>query len=1146
MNARLVVALSLFFSLQAAAQTETFSFPAGNAKVKDVLNAIHKQTALTFMYVDTIKIGDSIINVASNHMTVASILSVIEKRLSVRCILNKTVIAIHRVNTRTINAFIRDEEQRPLPDVNVGLKDLSFHTTTDQDGFFSLKDVPHGSTLQLTYVGKDTVTLLIDSAFPSIIIMKNRHRVMAVAVVELNTGYQKIPVGSANGSFSLVDNDLFNRNPSAFLQDRLENTTSGLYTPHGGAIPGKNLSGSVPVLRGPSTINANAGVLIVVDNFPYEGDLRNINPDDIENVTVLKDAAAASIYGVRAGNGVIVVTTKKGRGAGMHITFNSSLGFQGRPDVHNIHTISPRDYIGLEKQLFDSGFYNSVLADPTSSAPITPVVTLLNDARNRPAMMATDNAMIDSLGAHDVRDDIRKYFYRNSFLHRHSLQISGSNNIADYYLSGGWDHSMPSLAGSQYDRFTFRLQSGVTLTPRLKMDAGIQYTGSTTRQGDNPGDSYSYPFKGKDFYPYARFVGPDGQPLPIYTIYNAGFVQKAQQEGLLNWAYSPVGDIGAVQNVTTTNDLLLNTSLHYKMLSILNLEMKYQYEQQQMANNALYGAGSFYTRDLENSFTQIDPASGNLSYPVPLGSILDMNQQKLVSQQGRIQLNFRKADGHKGIWNALAGGEVRSLTTSGHTERYYGYDPGTLSVNPAINYATLYATNPGGDSGYIPGNQYPMMKTDHFISAFANGTYTYNQRYGISGSIREDEANLFGAKTNQKGIPLWSAGVSWQASKEDFFPADQLPLLKLRVTYGSSGNISRLASAYTTATITPGNLTGNPYNIAMLQTLLNENLRWEQTSLFNISIDFATRKNILSGTIEYYLKDSKYLMAPAPVDPTYGLIINPGSPSLAYSNSAGMRGKGLDADLTTRNINRRFTWTTHYLFSYTTDKVTRYLSPAGLGNTYLDPYTANPVLGKPLNGLYSFQYQGLDQNGNPKGSYNNNKSSTAYNAIYNNTSLDSMVYNGPTRPRFFGALRNTFSLGRFSLSCNISYRLGYYFRKDGLSYNDLFNNWNGSSDYSMRWQKPGDEKYTNVPSFVYPANANRDNFYTHSSILVLKADNIRLDDINCSYEFRHIRFYIYCSNPGLVWTANKQHIDPYYNNISRESASYILGMNLTL
>src|SRR5690606_36003441 len=193
--------------------------------------------------------------------------------------------------------------------------------------------------------------------------------------VEVSTGYQQLQKKHLTGSVDFVDNELFNRRVGASVLERLENITTGLSY----ATPNENHVDNPHgiLIRGRNSIHSNVAPLIVVDNFPYDGDIENLNPNDVEDITILKDAAAAAQWGARAGNGVIVITTKRGRTTTPTIAINANTTFQGRPDIYAISRISTKDFIELERLHFENGFYNSALNATVTPPPLTPVVELL-------------------------------------------------------------------------------------------------------------------------------------------------------------------------------------------------------------------------------------------------------------------------------------------------------------------------------------------------------------------------------------------------------------------------------------------------------------------------------------------------------------------------------------------------------------------------------------------------------------------------------------------------------------------------------------------------------------------------------------------------------------------------------------------------
>ena len=281
----------------------------------------------------------------------------------------------------------------------------------------------------------------------------------------------------------------------------------------------------------------------------------------------------------------------------------------------------------------------------------------------------------------------------------------------------------------------------------------------------------------------------NGSPANIVKNYRINWSDTVGEGQLLNWQYNPITDIAEEQDINNNSDAVTNVILQYKPASFLNIEAYYQYENITTSISNLHTVNAYFTRDLVNKYAQPDPATSTSLFPIPKDGIKDISNEKLNSHQGRIQLNFQKNIGSNNIV-ALAGWEIKSLNNNGNTARFYGYDESKNLINTNIDYLTYFSliTSPYAVA-QIPALQNVFGKTDHFISAYANAAYTYNSRYTFSASVRKDEANLFGVSANQKGTPLWSAGVLWQLNKESFYNLDVLPVLQVRLSYGRNGNI---------------------------------------------------------------------------------------------------------------------------------------------------------------------------------------------------------------------------------------------------------------------------------------------------------------------------------------------------------------------
>jgi len=1048
-----------------------------------------------------------------------------------------------------VRGRITDMKGDPLAGVTIVVEGAKEMTLTDSTGDFGLRVDPD-AVLLCRHVSMDPLRAEIAGRSSLHLRMKEKPAELQhySVIAPVSNGYQRIPKERATGSFGYIDRQLIQRSISTSVADRIENIIPGMLSNHGQSSDGTPIREKL-LVRGRSTLYANAAPLIVLDNFPYDGDLDNINPNDIESISVLKDGAAASIWGVRASNGVIVVNTRRGKiddSAGSFrmlrpvFSYSSSVTFQPRPDLYNVSSISSADFIEWERDLYQKGYYT-----PGNTTPFTPVVEMLTQGRSEG---------IEAMKGQDIRKDLGKYLYSGSASQQHFIQASASTENAGYYLSAGWDHNALGLRGSSYDRVSLRLQNILRISAPLYIEAGINFIHTTNRHDGNPGYNYRSTHANKGFYPYARLADAQGHPLPLSLDYGPAYLEAASQLDFPDWSYVPLKDRQASGFTNKVHDLLINLGAHYALSPSLNLELKYQYQHGGADGSNLYGSASYYSRDLINRYVQVNPVTHRLSYPIPQGGILDLSNQETVAHQGRLQVNYNHTWSRRNTLTAIAGYEIRSLVTTGHSDRQYGYNSENGSFNDAIDYDSSYTGWQMFSPAPIPGHAPSTKLVDHFISYYANASYTYHNLYTLSASAREDVANLFGVKTNQKGVPLWSAGIAWQINNESFYHLAALPFLRLRATYGRSGNISRLASAYTTAAYVQGGITGTPYTIGYIQGLPNPNLRWEQVGTMSVGLDLASRTRFISGSVEYYRKNATGLMAPAAGDPTLGLVQNPGVPGFYYGNTAAMHGSGIDLQLETHNLNGKFKWTTNFIFSRAVSTVRRYLLPVAAGYSYLNEHNINPLPGRPLYAIYSYRWMGLDPaTGDPMGYYNG-KPSKDWTTINANTTIDSMIYHGSSQPTIFGAMRNTFRWRSFTASCNISYKLGYYFRRPSISYTGLFNTWAGHGDYARRWQHAGDERSTYVPSTGYPGSDLRDRFYLNSSVLVERADHIRLEDIQLSYDFDrtkqawlpfgNLRLYGYVSNLGMLWKANHSGIDPYYINIPKEGRRYSVGVNV--
>ncbi|UTA67277.1 SusC/RagA family TonB-linked outer membrane protein [Emticicia sp. 21SJ11W-3] len=1027
-------------------------------------------------------------------------------------------------------------EKQPLVGASIQIPGSIRGTIADAEGNFSIQSSAPAESLVVSFIGyKRQLVSLKTYTGELLTIYLEPESSQFDEVVVVSTGYEQIPRERATGSFAFVNAELINRSPGTNILNRLEDLASGLTFNRDGSTQGNNIS-----IRSLGTIYANDQPLIVIDNFPYEGDIRNLNPSDVASITLLKDAAAASIWGARAGNGVIVITTKKGKAGKQQITVKSDVVWGSRPNLFYKPRMSTAEYMGMEKLLFERGYYTAAETS-LGNTPLTPVVELLIARRDGTISAEAAQAEISRLESLDLRNDYSRYLYRNSLLQQYAMNLSGGTTAHRYYWSAGYDRNLSASVGDQFNRLTLNLANHFSfLQQKLELGTGIYFT-RTTDQQNSLGTLNLETLR--PLYPYARLADESGNALAIVKDYRTSFVQNAALRGLYDWTYRPLEELNRNDNTTLANDLRLNLNMKYLLIRGLQAEVQYQAGLGNALQKQYYSPESYFTRDLINNYTQVG-TNGTLTYPIPKGGILDQSQGYTVTHHLRGQLSYKNisndAEPNPNRISLLAGAEVYDRSRWSSRNRFYGYDDRHATLQP-VDYIGIFTQySYPTTSKTIPFRDGRTEQSDRGISYYLNGAYTYLGRYTFSASARLDQSNLFGVKTNQRGVPLYSTGLSWDIAQEQFYHWPALPYLRLRATYGYNGNIDKTTSAYTTAYyFSSAAQTRLPY--AQIINPPNPQLRWERVGIFNGGLDWETRNSRWKGSLEFYAKKSTDLIGDTPYAPSSGITSFRG-------NIANMTGKGMDLEVSRQHTTRGVRWQSVLLLSYAADKITNYQVQSSTIN-YLQSIRL-PMNNQSLYTLYALEWGGLNPlDGSPTGLLEG-KSSTDYTRIIQTTPTTGLL-SYAARPRLFGSIRNNLVYKKLSLSFNIAYRLGYFFRRESVVYSDVLAGNGGHGDFSKRWMQPGDELKTQVPSLPLTASANRDNMYRYSTQLIENGNHIRLRDVRLQYDlsakhialFKSAQLYFYANNLGLLYRANKQGIDPDYPDMpSAPSVSF--GFNL--
>lgn len=1067
--------------------------------------------------------------------------------VAVFCFITGNLAAQQKTNP--VSGIVTNGAGDAIEGATITVKSNSISTVTDKKGRFVIAAAVL-EKLVISHVGyfTDTVTVM-PSATPLKIVLHFIEQMAEEVVVEASTGYQSLKPNEITGSITVIDNKTLNQQTGTNILDRLKGVTNGMLFNVGKKDDrGRENPYSI---RGLSTISGTVAPLIVLDNFPYEGDIDNINPNDVESVSILKDAAAASIWGARAANGVIVITTKKARfSERLKININTSALYAAPLDLYSVNQMSIPDIIDAEIMLFNKGFFDADINNTNARTPLTPVVDLLTKRKKGLISAADSITGINQLKMADSREQYSNLFQRTALTQQHSLTVSGGSAQASWLVTGNYNTTV-NTDFSKAQKINIRLGNNYRVFKNIQLNIDAYFTSSHSKSGVPAYDGLAT-INGRNV-PYLSFADEQGNALPLYR-YRREYIDTVGGGRLLDWRYYPYNDY--LHDISTNHrqEILARTALQYTIIPGLIFSANYQYQRAWGLKKRYADMNSYYVRNLVNRFTKLSNSIAPDTYPVPKGDIINTGGAELTTQNFRGMLNYSKNWKRHAV-TGLAGFDIRdaqNLTTGSFT--VYGYNDDPLT-SQTVDFRNPYPTILNGSQEYIPGSPGSGNRLiSRFVSITSNASYTYHSRYMAYGSFRKDASNIWGATTNDKWNPLWSAGVGWIISEEPFYHPSFMQRLKLRVSYGVSGNAD---AAKTPLPITA--ILTNPqtnFMIERISNLNNPSLKWELSKQLNVGIDFETRSKVLTGNIEFYHKWGVDLYGEAPYDYTTW-----GRSSSITRNVANMEGYGWDINLTSNNLSGAVQWKTNFIYNFNVSKTTKYYTDASK-----DFYSVNsgntivPIVGKPLYSLTAYKWGGLDIKGDPQG-YLDGELSTDYNAIFRKIRSDgsgsnSITYVGPASPAHFGSLINSFHWRGFEMSFNLMFQMGYYFFKQPFTSSGLVSSGTGTMDYYDRWQLAGDENRTSIPKMVYadyPQFANRDNFYRSAEVNVLKGDHIRLHYINLSYSVRpsaarfnslQLQVFTNAANLGVIWRANKERIDPE-NQTYAPVKQYTCGLRIS-
>ncbi|MES2827371.1 MAG: SusC/RagA family TonB-linked outer membrane protein [Bacteroidota bacterium] len=1022
---------------------------------------------------------------------------------------------------------------------------------TDENGRFDL-EAEEGDEIGISFIGYQTFVFTVKSGMPSLNI-KLRTVSEQLEEIVIETGFQKLSKERVTGAFGKPNMQKFSqRTGSNDIISRLDGLVAGLTVRSGQdnytANPnGNGATQQQSIIRGRTSVTISSDPLYVLNGVPVS-DFSNVNPDDVADITVLKDAAASAIWGARAANGVIVVVTKRGGSQRLKINYNGYFNYKGKPDFDYVydHQLSSSEYIQAARETFDPVNYPYFTL---SRGFVAPHESILYNQSAGLITAAQANASLDSLARIENRSQIESLWFNNASTMNHTVSASGGNGTYNFYGSLSYIDNKSNAHGAKNNAYRINLNQDISPASFVK----IQLSTSLSKLTSGASRPISI---GAAFLPYQLFQDANGNNIKLNYVQGLTPETRAdfQARSRINLDYSPLDEINS--GFTKYGNLALNTTgdVTVKIWKGLSAKGTYSY-QLTPGTTSVYDDISKYSQRKELVANTVSPTSTSTpvyNLPTTGGRYQTGNNDQrnwTVRHQLVYDTDLRNNKDHLSVQMGQEAQE--QLGTSSYTI-LRGYDR-VLNTYTSLNYVSL-GNFSNGVSGFGSFNEKPFAYSENrtrFTSYFGLINYQFNQKYLFDGSIRTDHSNLFGNDVSGQKKPSYSLGGKWVTSKEDFMKnVDWIDNLAIRATYGVSGNSPFTGSGAAfdiLSVITPGGgfgptiTTGNALGVS---SFANKKLTWESTKTYNLGVDFSVLKNRLIGGLDFYKKNTKDLL---------GLVqLNPlGGTTSSLGNIGNLSNRGIELSLQSVNLKiDDFSWSTNFVFSYNNNKLLSYTNQTSsmLTDLYRLGGSNGFVPGFSTYAVFAYQYAGLDNLGDPQIKLANGTVHKALNAA----SADDLKYMGSTIPVYNGGFGNTFSYKGISLSANMIYSFGAVMRRDmNTFFTDRLTGSAGSftgninAEFADRWKVPGDESRTNIPSYVSSMGTSFSrrnlNYYQYADINVVSASYIKLRDITLSYQvpskflqaIKVESFNIFVQSGNyMVWKANKFDIDPEYGNNS--------------
>lgn len=1164
----LVMKLTIFFltigflNVSAKGLSQNISFSGEKVRLESVFSSVEKQTAFVFVYDNSVLELSKPVSISARDISIKKFLEELFKnqpllkyRIDGRTVLVSpaespsslqpagAVLSSSSQNVSPpidVKGRIVNEKGEPLPGITVRVKGTTSMTTTDNDGVFTLQSVNENAIIVFTGVAVEPQEVRVRGRNTiGTITLKAKVKELDDVSVVVNTGYQTISKERVTGSFGTVSKEQIEK-PTPNIGQRIIGSIAG--------VQARSLDASgnpTFEIRGQSSLRGNAAPLIIVDNFPIHGDLSTVNPNDVESITVLKDAAAASVWGSRSANGVIVVTTKRvRRGAPLRVDFNAFTTFSGKMNLNYVRPLaSSAETVDYEKLTYNNW---KVLPDPNTYQDVTSIYSqasiLYNEAKLGFINQAQLDAGLAALKSQDNKQQIKDYLLSHPATTQYNLSMSGGSEKSSNMMSLLYESNKSNFKGTDYKRYMLTFRNNTSLAKWLDFGLNGMYMYKKDKNnGMTLADIQSWS-------PYDMLVNPDGSLADVNKFYTPLLKRAIPTTSFpyADWTYNPIQEIANRQRTVEQTQARLQAQLTFKIMRGMNLDLIGQYELRNAASRNLSNENTFEVRSTVDMATTwnntVTPNTFTLN--LPKGSILNQSRIRESAYNLRAQMTFNRTFAGKHEVSLYGNTEIQDNTVQTYTDpTAYGYNDQTLGVG-------AFPNGPGGSFfpirnflgttqtfGYVNSFAYTARK---LYSGLFNAGYTYNGKYSLTGSYKVDGSNLIADDPSIRYNPFYSFGAAWQMSKENFMHRVQwVDRLTARVTYGISGNYD--ASTAVKPLVTPSassNVYINDFT-ASVTSFGNPTLRWERTRQLNLAFDYSLFRGKLYGKVEVYRKQGADLVASLSIPAVYGTTTQ-------LLNNAAMTNKGIELELgTSMKITKDLTWRGNANLSYNYNEITSLFvanynayQMAAASFTAAGQNSQAWAVGYNANTVWRYRYAGVDATGVPTVYGLGGAKVGYYQGVAAGNAIQFMRNMGTSVAPYTAGFLSSFQYKGFDLSFIMTGKFGHVFQRLGFNYANLFGAKVLPNSKLSEVVNGDPSKIAPLPPLT-PASSYYlwQTIRTNVDYLIENASVIRMQEINLTYTiparytgrigFNRVRVYAQGNDLfTILW--NKAGEDPEY------------------